>query len=164
VIDVNADRKMRRRDKQVTDAGWIEGILRTGSVVYLGLASPDGDPYVVPVGYGYEDGVIYLHGAKDGMKNDLIAANPRVSFNVSLGVELALNDPGSNSSMKYRSVTGFGDVREITSLAGKNAALRVLMRQYGGSHADLTEADVNSVWVARIDIRSTTGKVSGYPK
>lgn len=63
----------------------------------FGLATPDGKPYVVPMGYGYGDGALYIHGARGGLKNELIANNPHVSFNVSLDTELVSDTVGSNS-------------------------------------------------------------------
>jgi nitroimidazol reductase NimA-like FMN-containing flavoprotein (pyridoxamine 5'-phosphate oxidase superfamily) len=157
-------KEMRRKDKQVQDESWIEDILKRGSYMFLGLATPDGDPYVVPIGYAYEDGVIYLHGAAQGLKSDLIAANPRVSFNVTLGAEPVRNERGSEFSYKYMSVTGFGDAFTITGLDEKNAALAILMRHYDGPHDDITEERSKAVWVAKISIRELTGKCSGYPK
>jgi nitroimidazol reductase NimA-like FMN-containing flavoprotein (pyridoxamine 5'-phosphate oxidase superfamily) len=161
-MDMDGD--MRRADKKVTDETWIANVLREGQVIHLALAARDREPYVVPMGYGYDGAAIYLHGARKGLKNDIIASNPMVSFNVIVGIELERGELGADFSMKYRSVTGFGEIREITDLDAKNAALQVLMRQYDGPHADLTEANKDSVWVARIDIKSMTGKVSGYPR
>jgi nitroimidazol reductase NimA-like FMN-containing flavoprotein (pyridoxamine 5'-phosphate oxidase superfamily) len=158
------NRGMRRKDKQVQDKSWIEDILKKGSYLFLGLATPDGDPYVVPIGYAYEDGAIYLHGAAHGLKSDLIAANPRVSFNVTLDAELVRDEIGSEFSYKYRSVTGFGDAFQITGLDEKNAALAMLMKHYDGPHSDITEEGSKAVWVAKISIREITGKCSGYPK
>jgi nitroimidazol reductase NimA-like FMN-containing flavoprotein (pyridoxamine 5'-phosphate oxidase superfamily) len=157
-------REMRRKDKLVSDKGWMEGVLREGQVVCIGLASSDGDPYVFPIGYGYEDGVIYLHGSPKGLKNDLIAVNPRAAFNVSVGVELIRDNVGESFSNKYRSVSGFGVIEEITGLEEKNKALAILMRQYRGPHADVSEEKSKSVWVARIVIKEMSGKISGYPK
>jgi nitroimidazol reductase NimA-like FMN-containing flavoprotein (pyridoxamine 5'-phosphate oxidase superfamily) len=161
---MRTDREMRRADKMVTDEGWIGRVLREGQVIYLALATSEGEPYVVPMGYGYDGAAIYLHGAAKGLKNDITASNPRVSFNVAVGVELIRSETGSEFSMRYRSVTGFGRISEITDLAEKNAALAVLMRQYDGPHTDLTEANTGAVWVARIDVERISGKVSGYPK
>jgi nitroimidazol reductase NimA-like FMN-containing flavoprotein (pyridoxamine 5'-phosphate oxidase superfamily) len=158
------DKEMRRKDKMVADEGWIEDVLRNGQVIYLAIATKQGEPYVVPMGYGYADRAIYVHGAKCGLKNDIIASNPSVSFNISTGVELIKSDTGSNFSMKYRSVTGFGDISELTGLSEKNAALAAIMRQYDGPHTDLTDDNKNSVWVAKIEIKRMTGKSSGHPK
>jgi nitroimidazol reductase NimA-like FMN-containing flavoprotein (pyridoxamine 5'-phosphate oxidase superfamily) len=155
---------MRRQDKLVTDAKWMENVLREGQIAVLALSALDGEPYALPIGYGYEDGVIYLHGAPSGLKNDMIAENPRASFNVSVGVELVRDESGADFTNKYRSVTGFGNIEEITDLEEKNRALAILMRQYKGPHEDVSEKGAKRVWVAKLVIREMTGKVSGYPK
>lgn len=157
------NRPMRRKKKEVTDVKWMEGILRKGQVIYLGLATPDGKPYVVPMGYGYGDGALYIHGARGGLKNELIANNPHVSFNVSLDTELVSDTVGSEFTMKYKSVSGYGKARELTELDEKNRALQILMNQYDGPHTDLTEKNKDSVWIVRIDIEHMSGKISGYP-
>jgi nitroimidazol reductase NimA-like FMN-containing flavoprotein (pyridoxamine 5'-phosphate oxidase superfamily) len=156
--------EMRRKDRLVIDRAWIDEALRDGQVINIALASPGGDPYALPMGYGYGDGVIYIHGASKGLKNDIIAINSRVSFNVTVGVDLIRDQAGAKFSNKYRSVTGFGEIEEITELDEKNRALSVLMKQYKGPHDDITEERSKSVWVAKIVIKKITGKVSGYPK
>jgi nitroimidazol reductase NimA-like FMN-containing flavoprotein (pyridoxamine 5'-phosphate oxidase superfamily) len=155
---------MRKKDKLVTDREWIESVLREGHVLGIALAAPDGEPYALPMGYGYEDGAIYVHGAAKGYKSDLVSQNPRVSFNVTVGAEVVRDERGSEFTQRYRSVTGFGTIREITDLAEKNHALAILMRQYDGPHEDISEDYSKAVWVAKIDIREMTGKASGYPK
>lgn len=155
---------MRRKDKLVTDREWIEDVLREGQVINVALAALDGEPYALPLGYGYEDGAIYIHGAASGYKNVLVSQNPKVSFNVTVGAEVTRDEKGSEFTQKYRSVTGFGVIREITDTAEKNRALAILMRQYGGPHEDMSEERSKHVWVAKIDIREMTGKASGYPK
>ena len=151
---------MQNKKKLVTDKAWMEEVLREGTMLCLALADPGGDPYALPMGYGYEDGVIYIHGATKGLKNDMIAANPRASFNVTLGAEVVRAAAGENFSSRYRSVTGFGEIREITGLKEKNGALAILMRQYDGPHEDLDEARAKGVWVAKLVISEMTGKVS----
>ena len=158
------DRSMRRADKMVTDRGWIEEVLRSGEVIHIAFASADGLPYVVPFNYGYKDDAIYIHGASKGLKNDLVAANGRVAFNVAIDTEVIRSDRAEKFSMKYKSVSGWGSAVELHGLEEKNHALRVLMDQYEGPYGDLTDANVGSVWVLRVDITKMTGKVSGYPK
>lgn len=155
---------MRRKDKEVTDRAWMESVLERGEFMHLALASLDGEPYVVPLNYGYANGALYVHGATEGKKRELLAANPRVCFNVSLDTEVVKHELASEFSMKYRSVTGYGVLRELTELAEKNHALAVLMKQFDGPRGDLSEKNVGSVWVAKIEITKMTGKVSGYPK
>lgn len=153
---------MRRKDREVTDRAWIEEILKRGQMIQIGLAEANGWPYVVPMGYGYAYGVIYLHGAPEGKKNDIVAANPKACFQISLDVEVLRAELGSGFSMKYRSVTGYGLIRTLTTLDEKNRALKILMDHYGGPHTDLANNDAK-IWVARLDIESMTGKCGNYP-
>jgi nitroimidazol reductase NimA-like FMN-containing flavoprotein (pyridoxamine 5'-phosphate oxidase superfamily) len=155
---------MRRKDKFVADRAWMESVLKEAQVAVIALCTPDGDPYAFPIGYGYEDGALYLHGAPVGLKNDLIAENPRASFNVYAGACLVRGETGAEFSFDYRSVTGFGHIEEIKELEEKNRALSILMRQYDGPHEDMTYERAKHVWVAKFVIKEMTGKVNGYPK
>ena len=157
--------EMRLKKKEVTDRKWMEDILKRGRYMHLGMADAAGSPYVVPIGYGYGDGAIYIHGASEGRKNDILAVNPRVCFQVTLDAEVVPNDIAAKFSMKYRSVTGFGTVRSLTDPRERNAALKILMDHYSGPHTDFPEDSEmhKKLWVARLDIDGMTGKKSVYP-
>ena len=155
---------VRRKEKEVTDRDWMEDILKRGRFMHLGMTGADGLPYVVPLGYGYGDGTIYMHGAREGRKNDILAVNPRVCFQVTLDAEVKPGDVGAQFTMKYRSVTGFGVVRALTDPRERNAALKIIMDHYGGPHTDFPEESEihKKLWVARLDIENMTGKKSVY--
>jgi len=153
--------EVRRKDKEVTDQVWMENILKRGQVLNLGLAEEGGWPYVVAMSYAYKDGAVYLHGAPVGKKNDILAANPKVCFQVALDVDVAPAETAAKYSMKYRSVTCFGRLVTLTDSNDRLKALNILMDHYKGPRTE--EKDVNSkVWVARIDIEYMTGKRSVY--
>ena len=156
--------EMRRKDKEVTDRQWIENILKRGRMMHLGMIGTDGWPYVVPLGYGYMDNAIYMHGASEGRKNDILAVNPRVCFQVTLDTEVQPANVGAQFTMKYRSVTGFGTVHALTDTRERNAALKILMDHYDGPHTDYPVGSEmhKKLWVARLDIKSMTGKKSVY--
>ncbi len=59
----------------------MERFVKGHSYGRLGLCF-DNEPYVVPVAYGYEQGKIYFHSARQGKKLDLIRKNDRVCFQV----------------------------------------------------------------------------------
>jgi len=155
-------REVRRKDKEVTDPKWIEEILKRGQTLHMGLAEEGGRPYVVTMCYAYRDGAIYVHGAPVGKKNEILAVNPRVCFQVALDVEVAPAEVASKFSMKYRSVTGFGVVRTLTGPDERREALNILMDHFAGPHVDLKDVS-DRVWVARIDVERMTGKKSVYP-
>ncbi len=59
----------------------MERFVKGHSYGRLGLCL-ESEPYVVPVAYGYEQGKIYFHSAREGKKLDLIRKNDRVCFQV----------------------------------------------------------------------------------
>ena len=59
----------------------IERFLKEHSYGRLGLAFQN-EPYVVPVAYGYNQGKIYFHSARQGKKLDLMKRNNSVCFEV----------------------------------------------------------------------------------
>ena len=73
---------MRRTDREITDLIEIESILNDAIVCRIGLAD-GGEPYIVPVCFGYLDGTIYLHSAMAGKKIcDDLKKIPRCCFEV----------------------------------------------------------------------------------
>ena len=59
------------------DKGAIESIIRRASVCRVGM-SADGQPYVVPVCFGYDDGTLYFHSSTTGRKLDVLRKNNAV--------------------------------------------------------------------------------------
>ncbi|HEY8483061.1 MAG TPA: pyridoxamine 5'-phosphate oxidase family protein [Longimicrobiales bacterium] len=81
----------------------------------------DGQPYAVPVAYGYRDGRFYLVTAP-GRKTRNLEANPAVCFTI---VEV------EGSGTRWRSVVATGTVRWVEGLRERLVALDALTRQHG---------------------------------
>ena len=60
---------MRRSDREINDIYEIEYFLNNAMVCRIGLAD-GGDPYTVPVCFGYTNGTIYPHSALSGKNCD----------------------------------------------------------------------------------------------
>lgn len=153
---------IRRQDKAVNDPQWINAILKRGQLLSLAMVDTEGFPYVTTVSYGYENGIVYLHGVADGKKFEIISQNPKVCFQVVIDAELARNEIPCKCSWKYRSVTGFGRIRTLINTCEKNQALRMIMRQYDATFTDLPSFP-DSLWIMCIDIDHLTGKSSIHP-
>ena len=101
--------KMRRAAQALTEDECVEVLLRgTGGVLAL-AGGPDEWPYAVPLSYAYRDGVITFHGAMEGHKHELIAANPNASFCVIDADEVVPAD----YTTRYRSVICFGTIEVV---------------------------------------------------
>ena len=153
---------MRRKDREITDLGEIEAILKRALVLRLGLL--DGDaPYVVPLHYGYtlegERLTFYLHSAREGRKLDLIRANPNVF--VELDTDVTPISGGENAcayGAAFASVMGGGKAVIVEDAEEKIRGLNVLMRTQTGRAFPITEQMAAGVSVIRVDVDSFTAK------
>ncbi len=152
---------MRRKDKEITDRDSIESIIRRSSVCRLAMAR-DNQPYVVPLCFGYEDGTLYFHCARQGMKLDFLRANDAVCFDFDIDQQLVKAQQSCQWGMKYRSVIGFGRAALLDDIESKRKACDVIMRQYSGQTHEFPEEALRKIIVIKVDIDSMTAKHSGY--
>lgn len=148
---------MRRSDREIKDRSAIDRILRGSQVCRIGLAV-DGQPYVVPVCFGYDGNCLFFHSASNGRKIDMIRRNPRVCFEVDVVNELVEADVACGWSMRYESVIGFGTAQVLDDPKEKETALAVIMAQYSDRGFDFPLPAIDQVCVVRIAIESLTGK------
>lgn len=157
---------MKRAEKEITERSEIDVILNEADVCRLALAVSD-EPYLVPVSFGYDGVAIYFHTAKTGRKLEIIAANPRVCFEVERNVRLVF--PASEPcrwTMAYESVIGFGIVSEVIDAREKVQRLELIVAHYadaaGYQDARQPVSDRNAagarIW--KIAIETMTGKCS----
>jgi nitroimidazol reductase NimA-like FMN-containing flavoprotein (pyridoxamine 5'-phosphate oxidase superfamily) len=152
---------MRRKDKEISDVSEIRSIIEKAKVCRLGLAN-EGEPYVVPMSFGYQKNELYFHGALKGQKIDFIKNNPNVCFEMDCVAEPLRGDDACGWSMKFKSVIGFGIASFITDLEEKRAALGIIMAQYTDKTFEFPENKVNATAVIKVDIKNMTGKQSGF--
>lgn len=93
----------------------IEQLLQHHNVGRIGCCN-NNIPYVVPVNYVYENGIVYCHSG-EGMKIRLMRNNPNICFQVD-NIQDILN---------WQSVIARGRFEEITELEEKETALQKLI-------------------------------------
>jgi nitroimidazol reductase NimA-like FMN-containing flavoprotein (pyridoxamine 5'-phosphate oxidase superfamily) len=151
---------MRRKDKEITGIAEIEELIRRAPVCRIGL-SDEGQPYVVPMNFGYCDRCIYVHSAPEGRKITILQENNRVCFEVDLDYELLGSEKACHFSANYSSVIGFGRALLLEDPEEKRRGLNVIMEHYTGSAAhQYSERELGAVAVIKIEIDSVTGKRS----
>ena len=72
----------------IEDKQRIESIILHCDVCFVGIVDMEGNPYVVPMNFGYEDGIIYLHSGPEGSKVEMLEHNNNVCITFSLGHKL----------------------------------------------------------------------------
>ena len=150
---------MRRTDREVTESSEILEIMARCEVVRLALNTGT-VPYILPVNFGMEpDGMtLYIHGAMEGTKYGLIAADRRASFEMDCINGLVLDEAGHSCTMNYESVIGWGEIDELTEEAEKLHALDRIMAQYHAQNFEYSKAPVGFTRILRLRIRERTAK------
>lgn len=120
-----------RREREVTDLSEIIGILDRAKIVHVGMV--DGNrPYVVPMNYGYtlENGklTLYLHGAKESRKLDILRENPNVFIEIDTDIVPFEGHTACHYGTCYSSVMGEGTAEIIEETEAKKEALTILMK------------------------------------
>ena len=151
---------MRRTDREITDRAEMLAIMEKCQVCRLALHNGD-YPYILPVNFGMEekDGqlVLYFHGAAEGTKYDLMAADPRASFEMDCETVLCSSRKQGNCTMSYSSVIGRGTVSFLEG-AEKVHALDVLTAHYHPEGFAYYPAVIPQTRVWQLTVESMTAK------
>jgi hypothetical protein len=151
---------MRRGEFEVRERAEVEGILRRAQVVRLAMVD-GGRPYVVPMAFGYEDGRLYVHSAREGRKIDVIRRSPRVCFEVEADVKLIVGEEACGWTFEYACVIGTGTATIVEGQEEKRRGLDVIMRQYSEKSFEYPEKAVERIVVIRVDVEEMRGKRRG---
>ena len=80
-----------------------ESILKESRICRIGLVDQD-KPYIVPMNFGYKNGTLYIHSAKEGRKIDLMKKNPNVCFEMDELVRLKKAKQACEWGVQYQSM------------------------------------------------------------
>lgn len=147
-------RRMRRKDRERTDAGFFDEVFSAAEVLFL--AFDNGDvPYCLPVNFAREGDRIYIHCAPEGLKLDCARRHDRVAFSCAVDVVI----DRARSSTYYKSLCGTGRAVIVDDMDEKRHALDRIGERYAARCPRPTpEATARRVTILRIDIQTLTGK------
>lgn len=148
----------------ITDPQEVEAIIRRCPYCMVGLVDADGLPYVIPMNFAYESGVIYLHSGPDGSKVKLVRQHPQVCITFCEGHELVYmhRQIGCSYSMKSRSVVCRGTVRFLDDMEEKRRVLTLLMKQYTDNVCSFAEPAVRNVLVWEVKVEQLSCRSFGW--
>ena len=152
---------MRRKDREVARREDIEEIIRRADVCRLALCEGD-HPYVVPLCFGYEAGILYFHCAPHGRKLEILKNNRNVCFEMDVDHELVPGETSCAWGLRYRSVVGFGRASCIRDPESKRKALRIIMGHYSDEVLEFPKEALARTAVIKVAVDDMTGKSAGY--
>ena len=167
--EVGRDNNARQlREKADYDKATVHAILDAAPVAQVGFIQ-DGAPVVVPMIFGREDEILYLHGARKARVIRLLEQTDRACVNVTLIDGIVYARSAFNSSMNYRSVTIFGHPQLVDGNDEKLRAMRVISEHTMPGRweelRDPLEREVKKTGVIALSIESASAKISsGMPQ
>jgi nitroimidazol reductase NimA-like FMN-containing flavoprotein (pyridoxamine 5'-phosphate oxidase superfamily) len=130
---------MRRKDREITGIDEKLGIVARAKVCRLAMIDKGGEPYLVPLNFGWEYGgalLLYFHSAPEGRKIDILKRGGAVCFEMDGGHRLIANPQGCSYSFEYESVIGTGTVEFLEDREEKIRGLKLLLRHQSGEDRD----------------------------
>ena len=70
----------------ITDRRQIEDIIRKCPYCTVGMTDKEGNPYIVPMNFAWENDTVYLHSGPEGNKVEMVVRHPQVCINFCEGV------------------------------------------------------------------------------
>lgn len=151
--------QMRRKEKEITDKKELEKILKAAKVCRIAMV--DGDkPYVVPLNYGYRDGVVYFHSAGQGRKVELIKKNPKVCFEIDEMIALHKAKQACDWGVDFRSIIAEGRATFLETKQEKINGLDIIMAQYSGRKFEYPDEMIEKTAVCAVRLERISGKKS----
>lgn len=162
--EVTKRNKVRQlREKAAYDHETVHGILDSGLVAGVGFIE-DSNPVVVPMLYGRDGELLYLHGARKARVIRLLEGTDKACVNVTHVDGLVYARSAFNSSMNYRSVTVFGTPRFVDDEHEKLHALKIIsdctLPGRWDELRDPLEREIKMTGVIALPIESASAKVS----
>ena len=159
-------RLVREADRAVYDRAAAYKILDEGFICHVGFVV-DGQPFVIPTGYGRVGDNLYIHGSAASRMLRRVNEGIAVCVTVTLLDGLVLARSIFNHSMNYRSVVILGAARAVTDPKEKLEALRLLSEHIlPGRWVESrqpNEKELKATSVLRLPIEEFSAKVRQGP-
>ena len=149
----------------IEDQARVEEIISRCDICFVGITDLEGNPYVIPMNFGYRNGVIYLHSGPTGSSIDMLERNNNVCITFSTDHELVFQHPKVACSyrMKAKSVICRGAVNYIDNMDDKREALHIIMQHYSSREFTYSDPAVRNVKIWEVAINKVTAKEYAAP-
>ncbi len=149
---------MRKADREIKDFNEVVDVLERCDTIRIGIFGEE-YPYVVPLSFGYEviDNkiILYVHGAKEGKKHDLIGRNSKVCIEADICHRFT--DTGHSVTCEYESIIGYGEAVKVFDQEAIKG-LELLVAHCGFDGYPINEEALKVMTIYQITLEYVTGK------
>ena len=151
---------MRKKDKSIVEREILDKIIHESLICHLACCL-DGQPYVIPISFGYDGKTVYFHTARAGKKNKIFLENPQVCLAFETDIKLITDEESACKwTFDFRSVIASGEIKEISDPVLKNAGLNQIMRHHSGKDWEMPEKVIRKTKIWGVELKNITGKRS----
>jgi nitroimidazol reductase NimA-like FMN-containing flavoprotein (pyridoxamine 5'-phosphate oxidase superfamily) len=162
--------EVRRRDRAVTDEGWIRDLLKRAPFGTLATVQ-GGQPFVNMNVFVYDEArhALYLHTARAGRTRSNVEGEERVCFGVAEMGRLLPAATALHFSVEYAGAVVFGRAQIVEDEAEAERALQLLLDKYaphlrpGQDYRPIQPEELAVTSVYRITIEEWSGKQKVAP-
>ena len=159
--------QVRRLPKRAAyDKAQVHAILDEGFVCHIGFVV-DGQPYVVPTGYGRVGDRLFIHGSAASRMLRTLDKGVELGFTVTLVDGYVLARSAFHHSMNYRSVMVLGKARLLTEKSEKLEGLRAVTNHIvPGRWEEVrqpTDQELKATSVLALDLEEVSAKIRTGP-
>lgn len=153
------------RTNIVDDHSKIESIINKCPICYVGMVDQEGMPYVLPMNFGFENDIIFLHSAQEGRSISILNNNPNVCITFCTEAKLVWQNEEVACSYRMHSdsVICNGQVVFEDDFDEKVDALDIIMRHYSDREFKYSTPAVKNVKVWKVKIDKVLAKEFGAP-
>jgi uncharacterized protein len=151
------------------DRKTIDAILDEGLVCHVGLQTDRGFPVVIPLAYGRDGDIVFLHGsAASRLFRGARGPDIDICMTVTFIDGLVVARSTYNTDINYRSVVIIGRATEVKDLDEKRHGLELMVDQIiPGRSRDArppTEKELRSTMLLKLPLGESSAKVrAGWP-
>lgn len=146
----------------VYDRETINAILDEAFICHVGFGA-QGQPYVIPTGFGRVDNDLYIHGSSASRMLRELSKGVEVCVTVTLIDALVIARSAFHHSVNYRSVVVLGKAELVTNTEEKNRALEAITDHIvPGRWADCrwpNELELKATSVLKLAIDEASAKI-----
>ncbi len=159
------------RTDRAKDDEWIRSFLRAATWGYLGTVGDDGQPYLNPNLFVFDEErhCLWLHTRRTGRMRTNVDAHEKVVFSTAAMGRLLPANQALEFSVEYASVVVFGTGRVIEDPEEATHGLRALLEKhaphlrYGVDYREIVSEELERTAVYRVDIEAWSGKQKEAP-
>jgi len=159
-------RVVREPHRGAYDRELINQILDESFICHVGFVV-DGQPFVIPTGYGRVGDDLYIHGSAASRMLRQLSSGIPVCVTVTLLDGLVLARSVFNHSMNYRSVVVLGTAELVSDPVEKVKALHSLSEHIVPGRWDQSrgpsEQELKATWVLRLPLTECSAKIRTGP-